>query len=317
MATLSLEAMRTYLSRSITNLNQNKLRGLLAEVDLRSYLAERGFGNRISRGGWIVRTKGPAIFGQSTVALFPEIPDPVADYAVDRVLPYPDPGLHTICATFHQSGISSFFCAATVAETDNPASLCWSAIQLGVPVPQPYAPLIERLAGTGFVLRSRNYNFLRYTADAGIIPGPAVPEEFAKEHLRITFNARYMAEISDIDGLFWGNQHTYPIEIKEKAPADSDDMGLYFGLDIGPFVKLAYYAAKRGNLHSLYVVREIDNATDRNLVRWSYITFDHLAQFASWGSRAGGTNMQGGASAVVRIPRSEFTALTAATLAQL
>ena len=73
-------------------------------------------------------------------------------------------------------------------------------------------------------------------------------------------------------------------------------------------------SSSNARLHSLYVVREIDNATDRNLVRWSYITFDHLAQFASWGSRAGGTNMQGGASAVVRIPRSEFTPLTAATL---
>jgi hypothetical protein len=126
-----------------------------------------------------------------------------------------------------------------------------------------------------------------------------------------------MAEISDIDGLFWGAQHTYPIEIKEKAPSPSPDLGLFFGLDIGPFVKLAYYAAKRGNLRSLYVVREIDNAVDRNLVRWSYITFDHLAQFASWVPMAGGTNMQGGASSVVRIPRSEFTPLTAETLALL
>jgi hypothetical protein len=153
------------------------------------------------------------------------------------------------------------------------------------------ANAIERLAGAGFVTRGRKYNFLRYTAEANTIPDLSVPEEFAKEHLRITFNNRYMAEISDIDGLFWGNQHTYPIEIEEKAPADSKDMGLYFGLDIGPFVKLAYYAAKRGNLHSLYVVREIVNATDRSLVRWSYITFDHLPQFASWGSRAGGDSL--------------------------
>jgi hypothetical protein len=317
MATLSLEAMRKYLSRSISSLNQNKLRGLLAEVDLRSFLAAEGFGNRISRGGWIVRTKGPAIFGQSTVALFPEILSPTENYGPDRKLPDPDYGLHTICATFHQSGIMSFYCAATVTETDNSASLQWSAIQLGIPVHQPYGALIETFSTTKFLKRIRKYNFLRYKANVDSIPDIALPEEFAKEHLRIEFNTPYMAEISDVDGLFWGNQHTYPIEIKEKSPAPSRDMGLYFGLDVGPFVKLAYYAAKRGNLHSLFVVREIDNTPDRNLVGWSYITFDRLAQFASWGARGGGVNMQGGGSSVVRIPKSEFTLLSAATLKEL
>ena len=42
-------------------------------------------------------------------------------------------------------------------------------------------------------------------------------------------------------------------------------------------MKLAFYAAKRGNLHSLYVVREIDNTQDRNLVQWWFITFDHIS----------------------------------------
>jgi hypothetical protein len=94
-------------------------------------------------------------------------------------------------------------------------------------------------------------------------------------------------------------------------------MGPYFGLDVGPFVKLAFYAAKRGNLHSLYIVREIDNVEERNLVQWWFITFDHMAQFASWIFRAGGQAMGGGASSVVRIPRQEFRPLNAQTIAEL
>lgn len=317
MAALSQEAMRDYLSSSITSLNQNKVRGLLAEVDLRSYLAGLGFGGRVSRGGWIARTKGTENFGQRTIALFPEIVGPAVDYPADRTLPSPDLGLHTICATFHQSGIGSYYCAATIGQENTPATLQWQAVQLGLPVQQAYSPLIEKLADVGFQTRARNYNFLRYTADLANLPADAVPEEFTKEHVRISFSNRYMAEISDIDGLFWGNQHTYPLEIKEKTSPPSPDMGPYFGLDVGPFVKLAYYAAKRGNLHSLYVVREIDNEIDRNLVAWRYITFDHMAQFASWVPRAGGTNMQGGASSVVRVPRSEFSTLNAAALAVL
>jgi hypothetical protein len=317
MASLSLAEMKGYLSRSITGLNENKLNGLLAEVHLREYFAELGFGGRVSRGGWIARTKGPGIFGSATIALFPEIVTIGEEYPVNRILPAPDLGLHTICATFHQSGVASYYCAATVGADNDAMNLQWQAVQLGLPVQQEYGPLVQSLATTGFQRRGRTYNFLRYNTELTGLHDEAVPEEFTKEHLRVSFNTSYMAEISDIDGLFWGNQHTYPMEIKEKTPAQSPDMGPYFGLDVGPFVKLAYYAAKRGNLHSLYVVREIDNTTNRNLVAWRYITFDHLAQFASWGSRAGGTNMLGGASAVVRIPQCEFSTLDATTIAGL
>jgi hypothetical protein len=317
VSTLSLAAMRAYLATSITSLNQNKLNGLLAEVELRNYLTGLGYEGRISRGGWLLRTKGPDIFGNTTIALFPEILDLTQNYPADRILPTPDTGLFTIGATFQQCGIPNFFCAATVAAAEEPATLQWNAIQLGLPVPQQYTPLVQAVQGFGFTPRTRNYSFLRYDTDATGIPDAAVPEEFTKEHLRIAFHTPYMAEISDIDGLFWGNQFTYPMEIKEKTAAPSTDMGAYFGLDVGPFAKLAFYAARRGNLRSLYVVREIDNTADRNLVGWLYITFEDMVQRASWGSRPGGTNMLGGASAVVRIPRAAFRPLNAANLAAL
>lgn len=64
-------------------------------------------------------------------------------------------------------------------------------------------------------------------------------------------------------------------------------------------------------------MREINNTNDRELVNWWFITFDTLAQFASWQSVGGGTNMRGGGSTVVRIPRAEFTQLTANALAAL
>lgn len=63
---------------------------------------------------------------------------------------------------------------------------------------------------------------------------------------------------------------------------------------------------KKGNLHSLFFVREINNTIDRELVNWWFITFDKLAQYASWVPMGGGINMQGGGSTVVKIPKSEF-----------
>ena len=122
---------------------------------------------------------------------------------------------------------------------------------------------------------------------------------------------------SDVDGLFWGREKTYPIEIKEKTRAFNPSVGDFFGLDVGPFVKLAFYAAKRGNLHSMFVVREIDDTDTRNLVAWRYITFEHLAQYASWVFQPGGKGMTGGRSATIKIPVNQFQILDKEALANL
>ena len=224
-------------------------------------------------------------------------------------------GLHTICATFHQTGIAAYYCAAKIGISDAPESISWFAMQLGVPSQQPYIAFPNDFRD--FVARSRKHNFLTGKSDISNVPSTALAEEFSKEHLRVAFQSRFFSEIADVDGVFWGHQHTYPVEIKEKTVARDPSVGQYFGLDVGPFVKLAFYAAKKGNLHSLFVVREIDNVETRALVEWWFITFEQLARYASWQPQSGGTNMRGGGSTVVKIPKSEFTVLTSAALDRL
>jgi hypothetical protein len=309
--------MRAFLGRSMASFNQNKLRGTLAEIDFRNHLAQIGFDQRVSPGGWIARRARNNAFGHSPVAIFPEIVQPGLDYSPNRALPVPSQRLHSICTLLHQTGIASFFCAAAIPQPDNYDTMSWQAIQLGVPAEEHYVPLIDALAALQYTPRPHPWNFLRYHTDAAAMLDIAVPEEFSKEHLRVSFSSRYFAEISDIDGVFWGQQHTYPIEIKEKTPAPSAALGPYFGLDMGPFVKLSFYATMSGTLHSMFVVREIDNVEDRNLVQWWFITFNQLARFASWVAQGGGTNMAGGGSTVVKIPRQEFQPLNAQTLAAL
>lgn len=309
--------MREFLGRSMASVNQNRVRGTLAEIDFRNHLNNLGFGHRVSPGGWIARRKRNNAFAHCPVAFFPEILQPGIDYAPPRPLPAPGPALHSICALLHQTGIASFFCAAVVPEMDNYDTVSWQAIQLGLPAEQPYTPLLDAMAGFHYTARTHPWNFLTHHADTALIPDIALAEEFSKVHLRVSFCSQYFAEISDIDGVFWGQQHTYPIEIKEKTPAQSVDLGPFFGLDIGPFVKLSFYAAMSGNLHSMFVVREIDNVHDRNLVQWWFITFNQLARFAAWFGQGGGTNMAGGGSTVVKIPRQEFQVLNAETLGAL
>jgi hypothetical protein len=315
LSIITLPVMRSYLSKSISSLNRNKLNGLLAEVDFRNYLARLGFQNQISVGGWICRCEGPGNFGHKTVAFFPETVEPDTPYPPGRNVVPPHHGLHAICSTLHSRGINSYYCVPTIMTEDDLNSITWHAVQLGLPSQQGYQPFPQNI--TGFNPRTRKYTFLRYKTDVGSIPDDHVDEEFSKEHLRVTFQDTFMAEISDIDGIFWGKNLTYPIEIKEKTAANDRRLGDYFGLDVGPFVKLAFYVAMRGSLSSIFIVREIDNVEERNLIAWWFISFETLAQFASWTPVGGGTNMQGGASSVIKIPKSEFLELTRDNVEQL
>jgi hypothetical protein len=324
MNTMSISSMRNYLSTSLASgkkgtgeINRNKLNGLLAEIEFRKYLSNCGFGDRVSVGGWIARSVGNNMFGQNTVVLFPHTLSP-NELIVSPESISPSFGLHTICSTFHQIGIHSYFCIPMVSKQNDPASISWFAVQLGLPTQQEYKQFPSCLSHY-FSPRKKRYNFLSNNSDASAIIDAYIPEEFSKEHLRVSFQNNFMSEISDVDGILWGQQHTYPIEIKEKTVADEDPrMGHWFGIDIGPFVKLAFYAAKRGMLHSLFVVHEIDDPIQRNHVNWWYITFEKMAKYASWNTSSGGTPMSGiGNSAVVKIPKSEFSELTVEELKKL
>lgn len=314
MSQLSIDSMRTFLSQSISSLNRNKINGMLAEIDFRNRLNELGFGEQVSQGGWIVRSNVKNHFSERINVFFPKIILPTTNYTGDN-LNEPPRRLHTICSTMHQIGINSFFCFPIIERENEPNSVLWKATQLGIPSEDTFHDFYDVI--TGFTVRPKKYNFLRYHQDVSQIPDDFVPEEYTKENIRVKFQEKYFCEISDIDGILWGNRYTYPIEIKEKTAASDNRFGDYFGLDIGPFVKLAFYAAKRGNLHSLFVVREIDNVETRNLVNWWMITFDTLAQYASWVFVGGGKNMQGGRSSVVRIPKTEFTLMNLESLSAL
>jgi hypothetical protein len=314
---VSLGKMRSYLSRSLSSVNRNKVNGILAEIDFRNYVGELGFGERVSEGGWITRCKfsDDLHFAQNTIVFFPETVVPDHAYRANGDFAEPPRRLHTICATFHQIGIRSYYCVPVVTGSDDEPSINWWSAELGRPDTSGYQPFPECIGG--FEERRRRYNFLHYENDVRLIPDEAIPIEFSKESLRISFVNRFYAEISDVDGLFWGQERTYPIEVKEKTRATDRDVGDYFGIDIGPFVKLAYYAARRGNLHSMFVVREIGDESNRDLVAWRFITFEDLARYASWNFRAGGRSMTGGRSATVRIPADQFRTLNSEALSEL
>lgn len=314
MPSLTLSDMRAYLNKSLSSVNANKINGLLAEIELRDYLDKSGFGGRVSVGGWLFRSTRQA-FGEEIVAIFPYIAPPEVDFPLDPSKINIPVGLHTICATMHQLGVRSYFGVPILGVAVSAEEIEWRFIQLGIPVET--GPVDLKSIANGFIKRSKRHNFLRYKSNSTPIPDKCVPEEFCKENLRVFFQNSFMAEVSDIDGIIWGNRFTYPVEIKEKTSAKDSTTGEYFGIDVGPFVKLTHFAARKGNMNALFIVREIIDKDKRGLKNWWFIRFDELAEFASWVPIKGGTNMGGGASSVIKIPKSKFQPLDAAGLQSL
>jgi hypothetical protein len=316
MSTLSVADMQGYLSKSLAGKNQNKLNGLLAEIDFRACVASLGFGSQVTSGGWIARSKGAPSpgFATGTVALLSEIVQPGTNYLAGRTAPPPSPSVNSVATLLHQQGVSSFYCTPEIRVLGDATSVAWTATQLGLPFSQMGIPLN---CIPGFVPPKLRRNYLTNATSVGALPIAEVPTIFSKENLRVSFQQAHLAEISDVDGVFFGKAITYPLEIKEKTAAQDKYLGEWFGIDVGPFVKLAYFAAKRQNMHSLFVVREISDVTTRQLVGWWYIPFERMAQYASWVYSGGGRSMIGGASATVKIPKTQFLPLTAANLASL
>lgn len=315
MGSLSLEDMRRYLSRPRRNRRRRSSR-LDVIAAFRQQLDCFGFARQFFCGGLLVRCARQDGFVTDDIALIPERIKPDISYSPGCPFSKPDLGAHTICSAFQQSGIGSYFCSPRILTDDDPTTVQWFATQLGLPWDEGYIPVENVLRGK-FSLPRKRHAYLRYTTDVSALPGDRIADEFSKENLRVYVRSAFRAEISDIDGIFWGQHRTYPLEIKEKTAGNDSGMGEFFGLDVGPFVKLAFYAAKRGNLHSLFIVREITDTDTRELKQWWFVTFDTLAQFASWTPMGGGMNMGGGGSTVIKIPKARFSPLTAEELARL
>jgi len=316
MTSLSLASMHDFLDLSINNTrgSRNKIRGLLAEIAMRDHFAALGFGANISPGGWLFRSIHNAT--DYTCVVFPAPITPSVKYPSVAALAAPNRATTIIAGEFNRAGIPAFACAAVVTRPDDPLSLEWYAQRIGLPTAVPWQRFPECVIDK-FEPQDRLLNRLGNSTDSTVIPRHAVGEEFAKEHLRVYFNQWLRAEISDVDAVFFGGRIPYPVEVKEKTRAFSPPLGDYFGLDVGPFVKLAFYAANRGTLSSMFVVREIDDVLTRNEIDWWYVTFEEMAKHAAWTAIGGGTSMGGGRSSVVRIPFRAFHRLDAAALGTL
>ena len=317
----------TFLETQWYSINDNKLKGIHAETAFAKYLVENEV--HFIPGGWILTPGNNSVTdipARHKICLLP-----VSHSFSWSLLPKSDtasPALLSAYNYFQQMGISAY-----LVEAKNPDE---SSFELPLPssgrhkayYPKPYDLSFKKIAPKGsyeetpiekvfskFPCRRGNTG-LRCNKTGRI--DTSLPEWKSPSMIRDLFwfeYARYYCQTSfltsnnDLDLFIIGQSGSpYPVEIKSKSSAKDDALGEWFGLDIGPFAKMAFFTSNSMNTDALYVVRELNDL--RNNVQWHGIKFTELVKSCSWVVQGGGQGMSGGKSATIKIPKAAFQDLT-------
>jgi hypothetical protein len=107
----------------------------------------------------------------------------------------------------------------------------------------------------------------------------------------------------DFDGIINDNENFTVIETKEKdvLKVGTNRADWLFGWDSRRLSWYLYLKDQLG-LNSTYIIREVDNQTERRLVAWKRISLSEFCECASWLSEHSG----GGGSGTITAPYLKF-----------
>ena len=108
----------------------------------------------------------------------------------------------------------------------------------------------------------------------------------------------------DIDSfvISLSQRYIFPVEIKEKFPAESNHQK-FFGIDAGRIIMLLRLCMPN-DANAIYLVRELSEEGD--FIGWKYITLSEIIMYAGWNLQAGGLGMGGSSTQTVILPYEMF-----------
>jgi len=124
----------------------------------------------------------------------------------------------------------------------------------------------------------------------------------------------------DVDAFILSSKtdDVFPLELKEKSVVYKEYKRggkineHYFGIDSGRISCLERICSPSDS-NAFYVVREVDDSKDRNLIGWKVMTLSGIAMGSSWNAISGGTGMFGSGTSTVKLPYGEFEDLSEST----
>ncbi|MEI8602318.1 hypothetical protein P4S55_16465 [Shewanella sp. PP-Sp27a-2] len=316
-----------FLETQWSSINDNKTKGIKAETEFRQYLEK----NRIHfiPGGWILtpgKNTKVEIPSHHKICLLPMESD--FSWARSGRTTNVTPALMSAYNYFRHVGLTTYFVEARDVDESKFNHPTKSEGASRAVYPRPYDLIFKTISPNGefdevnfqdvflnFPFRDGNRGLRCYKKERINRELPPwndcslVRDLFWFEYTRYYCQIDYLISNNDLDLFIIGNSGgAYPVELKSKSPVIDTTLGDWFGLDIGPFAKMAYFTANSMNTDALYIVQEVDE--NRNLVQWLGIKFTDLVKSCSWVGQAGGKGMSGGASSTVKVPKLSFTELS-------
>lgn len=319
-----------FLETQWSSINQNKIKGIVAEVRLKGFLTAHNM--YFGPGGWIVIPGKPtpiaAIPTKSKVFLIPRAWtfswQPQGGSSSSAAL---SPAEVSAYNYFRQHGIQAYFADPTTPVESNFELPLARAGTRRASYPRSYGIELKQVAISGqltsvaasivfngFPLRTGNLGLRcnstgRITQTASPWSNPDVVSDlFWFEYVRYYFQVDYLLSNNDLDMYIIGKSGSaFPVELKSKSAAHDEALGDWFGIDMGPFAKLAFFTANGMRTDALYIVEELD--ASGNFIDWLAIRYTELVKVCSWVGRAGGTGMTGGSSTTYKVPKAAFSPL--------
>jgi len=324
----SIQQAINFLETQWSSINDNKIKGILAELAFKSFLNQQGI--HFIPGGWIMSPGNKTITqvpAREKVCLLPRNAPFSWQAASTNAAAPVTPAEISAYNYFRQVGVTTYLvCPSNIVEADfaipqpshravrasYPKSYHLDFMSISPngqlqsnPVATVFQAFPVRNGNSG--LRCSQLNRIA-ASQAPWNDSEAIARLFWFEYTRYFVQIDYL--VSNIDGIHFiivPSGSCIPVELKSKTVANDTLLGDWFGIDMGPFAKLAFFTANSMNTDALYVVQEVDS--DRNHVEWYGIRFTELVKSCSWVWQAGGKGMMGGASSTYKIPKAAFTQL--------
>ncbi len=320
--TVSTRLSLKYLQQFLVN---NKARGMVAELSLRSELSTSTFpsDNKLFAGGWLLSPKvqAPQIPQHYCYLVF-VLPLLYADdteiqQAVEQL--ERDRGWQALATGLYKSGIGIIVSGAkSLTDKADYGNLAWShfvyqderLIQTSGDYPFVAWPGARGRPSRGDAWQDDVVERFEQVAETDLtelVLRQAFYYGYLKQILRKPFEDPY-----DVDAFIVGYQGAIlSVEIKEKSPTEQGS----FGVDAGRILMLLRLSLATDR-NALYLIREVDTSFVRSYVAWRYITLADMIIGCNWNLQAGGRGMGGGATQTVMIHGELFKPFSPANFSE-
>jgi hypothetical protein len=313
------EGAIAYLQQFLTF---NKARGMVSECSLEVHLKSQNetLASKFLPGGWLIspKTEESSRY-RFVISVMPHLYESESELDAAIQARETDRGFQALARFLTKSAIGVIVAGAVSSNVDaNPSQLNWknySYIDEGLRANLENEPFIRWPGGRGRASAGNQWQsdvIDRFNGiDAEQLTSLALRQAYyygyLKQQLRKPFDDPY-----DVDAFIVSfRQSVMPVEIKEKSPTE----GGAFGLDAGRILMMLRMCLATDS-NALYIVREVDNSTERRLVGWRCITLSNLVMGCSWNLQAGGAGMLGGGTQTVMMPGSLFESFNERNLSE-